>query len=38
MTNYMNFVSEKIKEQQTKVWDKELLDIEYWKNLILSYL
>jgi hypothetical protein len=26
-----------IKEQQTKEWNKELLNIEYWKKIILSY-
>ncbi len=32
-----DFMVSKINDKKTKVWDKNMLDLNYWKNLILSY-
>lgn len=32
-----NFMVSEINNKKTKVWDKNMLDLNYWKNLILSY-
>ena len=33
-----DFMVSKINDKKTKVWDKNMLDLNYWKNLILSLI
>jgi len=33
----LDFISMEINKAKTKIWDKNMLDLNYWKNLILSY-
>jgi hypothetical protein len=32
-----DFMVSEINDKKTKSWDKNMLDLNYWKNLILSY-
>ena len=32
-----NFIKSELEKAKTKIWDKNMLDLNYWKNLILSY-